>query len=466
MADADVAVVGAGIVGCAVARRFALEGARVVLIERGADILSGASKANSAILHTGFDAPPDSLELACMREGRGEYLAIRDRFNLPLLETGAIVTAWTEAQEGQLDAIAAKAATNGVPVERLGKADLRRLEPGLGEAARAGLRVAGEDVIDPWSPALAYVLQAMTHGARVLRGEEVRAGHFDGALWHLTTSRRVLRARTVINCAGLYGDRLEQILLGHGSFEIRPRKGQFVVFDKAAAALLRHIILPVPTARTKGVVICRTAFGNVLVGPTAEEQEDRDHPATDAATLRALLAEAARMVPALAQVPVTATYAGLRPATEESAYRIRHEPLRNWITLGGIRSTGLTAALGLAAHAFRLYSGDGPAHDPVADPVWPRMPMLAEDGARDWQRPGYEEIVCHCEMVTRREIEAALASALPPGNLGGLRRRTRAAMGRCQGFNCLGRIAALTAGRLDPPLACGTGGEAGRGGDG
>ncbi|MFC7704659.1 NAD(P)/FAD-dependent oxidoreductase [Plastorhodobacter daqingensis] len=452
MDRADVAVIGAGIVGCAVARRFALEGAKVVLIERGADILSGASKANSALLHTGFDAPPGSLELACMVEGRAEFLSIRDRLNLPLLETGAMVIAWDDPQEARLEAIAAKAAGNGIAdTRRLSADEVARREPHLAPA-RAALLVPGEHVIDPWSPALAYVLQALAHGAEVLRSADLLRGGFDGDGWELVTSRRVVHARTVINCAGLHGDHVEAQLLGHASFEIRPRKGQFIVFDKAAAGLLRTIILPVPTERTKGVVLCRTAFGNLLLGPTAEEQEDRDRPFTDTAVLQALLAEGTRMLPALARMPITATYAGLRPATEDPGYRITHDPARNWITLGGIRSTGLTAALGLAAHAWRLYQREGGSHVPPDILSWPQVPMLAEEGPRDWESPGYGEIVCHCEMVTRREIEAALASALPPGDLGGLRRRTRAAMGRCQGFNCLARLARLTEGRLDPPL--------------
>jgi glycerol-3-phosphate dehydrogenase len=259
----------------------------------------------------------------------------------------------------------------------------------------------------------------------------------------------------VINCAGLFGDRLDARLLGAASFQIKPRKGQFVVFDKAAAKLVSSIILPVPSERTKGVVLTRTIFGNVLVGPTAEEQEDRERATVDTGTLKSLVAKAAEIVPELAGMDVTAVYAGLRPATEEKSYRIAVHDDRNWITVGGIRSTGLTASLGIARHVYKLYSDMGNAHQAVVPASTPRVPNLAEHLARDWQAPGYGEIVCHCEMVTLREIERALSGPLPAGDFGGLRRRTRCGMGRCQGFYCNARLAALTAGCFGSPLAVG-----------
>ncbi len=446
----DIAVVGAGVVGCAVARRLALMGARVVLLEQGPDILSGASKGNSAILHTGFDAPAASLELACMQAGRAEYLEIREHFGLPLLETGAIVAAWSDDEQAKLPAIAAQANANGVTdVALLDRAALLARVPTLSPHVKAGLLVPGEHLIDPWSAPLAYVLQAQALGATVHRRTQVTAARFDGAAWQLETTTGPFRATTLINAAGLFGDHLETLALGETSFTIHPRKGQFVVFDKAAAKLLSTILLPVPLERTKGIVLTPTIFGNLLVGPTADEQDSRTNAGTDQASLQALIARAHALIPALAHMPVTALYAGIRPATERKEYRLRHEPARHYIGLNGIRSTGLTAALGLAQHAASLYQTP---HTPIAAPPWPQAPKLAEHLPRDHHQPGYGEIICHCELVTQREIEAALTGPLPATDLGGLKRRTRATMGRCQGFYCLAHLAALTAGRLDPPL--------------
>jgi glycerol-3-phosphate dehydrogenase len=201
---------------------------------------------------------------------------------------------------------------------------------------------------------------------------------------------------------------------------------------------------------TKGIVICPTAFGNILVGPTAEEQEDRTRATVEEETLQALLAHGARLVPELEGIAVTAVYAGLRPATEKKQYRVISRP--HAITLGGIRSTGLSAALGLAQHALELH-GSNNFQQIETSPVNVTFPNLTESVTRDWQQPDHGEIVCHCEMVTRREIEAALSSPLPPGDYGGLRRRTRAGMGRCQGFYCNARLAEMTKGRLSTPLA-------------
>lgn len=457
-AEFDIAIVGAGVVGCATARAFARAGARVVLIERGADILSGASKANSAILHTGFDAPPGSLELELVRAGREEYLRIHRDLGLSFVPTGALVCAWSPAEAAQLDAIAAQGRENGIQDLALqSAAAARRRMPGLAATLEAAIEVPGEYVIDPWSAPLAYVTEALALGATVMRRCELLSGRFDGG-WTLETSRGPIRAGAVVNAAGLFGDVVATRLGLAPDFAIRPRKGQFVVLDKAAARHVPAIVLPVPNEITKGIVICPTAFGNVLIGPTAEEQDERERATVDTETLTMLLDHGGRLVPDLGGIPVTATYAGLRPASERKHYRVSAAAGQQVITLGGIRSTGLSAALGLAAHAVKLHAafGDAPRPTPPGKPyAAPRVPVpnLTETQPRDWQRPDHGEIVCHCELVTRREIEATLESPLPPGDFGGLRRRTRAAMGRCQGFYCMGRLASLTQGRLAEPLA-------------
>ncbi|MBP1806931.1 NAD(P)/FAD-dependent oxidoreductase [Rubellimicrobium aerolatum] len=449
----DVAIIGGGVVGCAVARRFALAGAKIVLLERGTDILSGASKANSAILHTGFDAPPDSLELELVKAGREEYLAIHRDHGLHLVQTGALVCAWTELEAEKLDGIAQQGRSNGVAgLNLLTGAEARTLVPGLAQSLCAAVEVVGEHVIDPWSAPLSYITQAMALGAKVMRSCELLSGRFDGD-WELETSQGLVRAGAVVNAAGLFGDVVDDRLGLTPEFSIKPRKGQFVVLDKAARSLVPKIILPVPNEITKGVVICPTAFGNVLVGPTAEEQEDRTRATVETETLEMLKEHGSRLIPALRHVPVTAIYAGLRPATEKKHYRVVSRPEKRAITLGGVRSTGLSAALGLGQHALKLYSEFGV---PLAAPnevPHVQVPNLTETEERDWQRPGHGEIVCHCEMVTRREIEAALTSPLPPGDFGGLRRRTRAGMGRCQGFYCNARLAELTKGHFVEPLA-------------
>jgi len=446
----DIAIIGGGVVGCALARKFILEGAKVILLEKGADILSGASKANSAILHTGFDAPLGSLELECMQAGYKEYLQIFKDFDLPLLKTNAHVVAWNDEQMVRLPDIEKQAHQNHVDnVHIIDSKELFKREPCLTRSALGAVSIPGEFVIDPWSSPLAYITQAVLNGAQVRFNYAVSSGKFDGDGWLLKSmSGEEVAAKYVMNCAGLYGDQLDEALLGRSEFSIKPRKGQFVVYDKAASALLKSIILPVPTQRTKGVVLTRTIFGNLLLGPTAQEQDDRGLAGVSYDELELLKAQAEAMVPGLKNMPITATYAGLRPASESKEYRVFEYKHKHWITVGGIRSTGLTAALGLANYIFKQYSKMSGDLAPLTSIITPKMPHLAEHEQRDWMHAGYEEIVCHCEMVTKREIDAAFSSVIPPNELSGLKRRTRATMGRCQSFYCSARLAQITKGRF------------------
>lgn len=454
----DVAIIGAGVVGCALARRFTLEGAKVVVIEKARDILDGASKGNSAILHTGFDSPVGSLEQSCVAAGYDEYLAVHERLGLPLIRSGALVLAWSEDEEARLPDLMEQARQNGVDdLELLSAGALARMEEHLSPAVRAGFTVPREFIIDPWSAPYAYLLQALANGAELKRDCVLKGGHFNGSAWRLETSAGDVHASTVINAAGLYGDLVDEMLCGHRDFHIRPRKGQFVVYDKAAAALTKNILLPVPGKTTKGVIVCRTAFGNLLVGPTAEEQAERDQAVLVPEMLAALRARGEAILPALAGMEVTAIYAGLRPATEFKDYQIRAHDEINLITVGGIRSTGLTSALGIAGHVLELYRklGKAPASslDRLLDPVWPKVAPISEFAERSWQQPDNDGIACHCEKVTRAEIMAAINGPLAPASFAGLKRRTRVTMGRCQGFYCSAELAALTKGRLKDPMS-------------
>lgn len=456
--NVDVVVIGGGVVGCAVFRRFTLMGARTLLLEKGGDILSGASKANSAILHTGFDAPTGSLELRCMQAGYQEYLAIREKMNLPLLKTTAIVVAWNEEQLAALPGIVKQAHANGVPdVVQISPSEIYQREPKLSPGALGGVYVPGEYVIDPWSAPLAYVTQAVMHGGKYQFNCEVKSVTQELNGWRLNTSQGLVRTQLVINCAGNHGDLIDG-LWRKPDYEIKPRKGQFLVYDKAAAAEINAIILPVPTPTTKGVLLCRTIFGNIILGPTAEEQTDRSRADVDEAVLKELIEKGSLMLPSLTHYSVTATYAGLRPATEKKEYRIYDYPEARWISVGGIRSTGLTAALGIAGHVEELYRNRFSPLFTLTPPealLWPSMPMLSEYEPRDFTCQGNGGIVCHCELVTRREIEAAFHSAVPPECIGGLRRRTRAMMGRCNGFFCSNHLAEIIGDRLDNALIVG-----------
>ncbi|VTO24036.1 FAD dependent oxidoreductase [Klebsiella variicola] len=323
--NVDVVVIGGGVVGCAVFRRFTLMGANALLLEKGGDILSGASKANSAILHTGFDAPTGSLELKCMQDGYKEYMEIRDKMNLPLLKTTAIVVAWNQEQLDALPGIVRQAHANGVAdVIQISEKEVYHREPNLAPGALGGVFVPGEYVIDPWSSPLAYVTQAVMHGGRYEFNCQVLNVQLESDGWELTTNKGTVRTRLVINCAGNHGDLIDG-MWRTPEFEIRPRKGQFLVYDKASASQINAIILPVPTATTKGVLLCKTIFGNMILGPTAEEQQDRNRADVDESMMNELIDKGSRMLPSLTHYSVTRNLC--RAASCHREKRVPHFPL-------------------------------------------------------------------------------------------------------------------------------------------
>lgn len=449
----DVAVIGAGVVGCAMARYLTLHGANVLVLEKAPDVLDGASKGNSAILHTGFDAPPGSLEQSCVARGYAAYFSVAKELNLPILKSGALVLAWDQDQLAQLPELIDKAEKNGVSdVALLSREEILAREPHLAKTVVGGFEVPGEYLIDPWASAHAYLLQAISNGATLSRETEVLTGEFDGNSWVLETSKGKFLADRVINCTGLYGDVVDERLVGEKSFTVTPRKGQFVVFDKVASELASAIILPVPTKKTKGIVVCRTVYGNLLVGPTAEDQESRTDASTSREALLALRERGIKMIPELANCEVTAAYAGLRPATEFPDYQIRHLSEQNYVCVGNIRSTGLSSALGIAQYVGEQLEAAEFSNPPIENPIIPDVDRLSNYHKRDWQEDDNGGIVCHCELVTRREIDMVMNGPMPPASLQGLKRRTRVCMGRCQGFYCTAELAKITEGRFETPL--------------
>ncbi|MBM7171154.1 FAD-dependent oxidoreductase [Streptomyces sp. G44] len=440
----DVAVVGAGVVGTAVARELARRpGLRVAVVDAANDVGEGTSKANTAILHTGFDAVPGSLESRLVREGQRLLTAYAAESGIPVEPVGALLVAWDEQQHAALPGLLDKAARNGHDAARIiGPEEARAREPHLGPGARGALDVPGESIICPWTTTLAYATQAVRAGVDLHLNCAVTHVRQGEGRHELTTERGVVRTRYLVNAAGLHADAVDR-LLGHDDFTVTPRRGQLIVFDKFARGLLTHILLPVPTALGKGVLVAPTVHGNVLLGPTAEELDDKTATGSSAEGIAALREKGRRVLPELLDEEVTAVYAGLRAATGHDDYRISAHKEQRYVTVGGIRSTGLTASLAIAAHVAELLAATGLDLAGPGDLAPVRMPNLGEAFPRPYRRadliaadPAYGTVVCHCERVTLGEIRDALAATVPPGSPDGLRRRTRARGGRCQGFYC------------------------------
>ncbi|MFI6638365.1 NAD(P)/FAD-dependent oxidoreductase [Streptomyces sp. NPDC050504] len=452
-------VIGAGVVGSAIARELAQYPLRTLLLDASDDVGNGTSKANTAILHTGFDATPGTLESRLVREGQQRLARYAAESGIPVEPVGALLVAWDEEQLAALPGLLAKARANDYHHARIITAEeLAAREPHLGPGALGALDVPGESIIDPWSTTLAYATQAVRSGVELRLDCRVQDLAHDPAAGHtLTTTRGTVRARHLVNAAGLAADDLDR-MLGHTDFTVTPRRGQLIVYDKLARSLVDHILLPVPTALGKGVLVAPTVFGNVLLGPTAEDLDDTGDlgrktaaaTATTAEGLAHLVERGARILPGLADEEVTAAYAGLRAATEHDDYAIRAHAHQRYVAVGGIRSTGLSASMAIAAHVVDLLAKNGLdlGHPRELAPVW--LPNLGQAFPRPCQRPAmveadpaYGRVVCPCELVSEGEIRDALASTLPPQSLGGLSRRTRARSGRCQGTACGADVRAL-----------------------
>jgi len=453
VSDYDVAIIGGGIVGAAIARELGAFDLRIVLLEARPDVGDGTSKANTALLHSGYDTTPGTLEGRLVRRGYdllGDYAG---RVGIPVERTGALLVAWTPEELEALPALEAKARENGsencAPVD---PGEIYRRMPDLGPGALGALEVPDESITCTWTTNLALATEA------VLRGVELRTGHpvqrvaVGPERTALTTPHGTIGARLVVNAAGLGADAIDA-RFGNDRFTVTPRRGELLVFDKLARPLVNQILLAVPSRLGKGVLISPTVYGNVMLGPTAEDLDDKTATGTSEAGFAFLRERGMRLMPRLFEEEVTATYAGLRATVPGGDYLIEYDPEQRYVLVGGIRSTGLTAGLGIAEYVRDLLAGAGvplTPRDELPAPV--TMPNLGESFPRPYQDadriaadPEYGRIVCFCERVTAGEIRDAYASPLPPHDLGGLRRRTRAMNGRCQGFYCGGEVAALVA---------------------
>lgn len=444
MSAYDVVVIGAGIVGSAIARELTGYDLRVAVLEARDDVGDGTSKANTAILHTGFDATPGTLESALVRRGYRLLTDFAAVTGIPVERTGAILVAWDREQLDALPALRDKAEANGYHACEVIDSDAVYAGlPHLGEGALGGLTVPDESITCTWTVNLALATDAVNRGAALRTGCRVEGVDVGAEFTTLDTTGGRVRTRWVVNAAGLGADMVDG-WFGFSRFTVTPRRGELIVYDKLARTLVDKIVLPVPTAVGKGVLVSPTIYGNVMLGPTAEDLRDRTATATSEAGFEFLLEKGRRLVPRLLDEEVTATYAGLRAAIDHGDYLIDADPALRYLLVGGIRSTGLTAGMAIAEHVRGLLERAGPGLRSRSElPSPPSMPNLGEAFPRPYQDDAlikadraYGRVVCFCERVTEGELRDACRSVLPPSGIDGLRRRTRAMNGRCQGFYC------------------------------
>lgn len=440
----DVVVIGAGIVGSAIARELSGYQLSVALLEARDDVGDGTSKANTAILHTGFDAKPGTLESTMVSRGYELLSDYAARTGIPVEHTGAILVAWDDEQLDALPGLKEKAEANGYHrCEIVDSAAVYAAVPDLGPGALGGLTVPDESIICTWTVNLALATDAVNRGTTLLTDHRVERVETGAEVTTLHTSAGTVRTRWVVNAAGLGADVIDN-LFGFSRFTVTPRRGELIVYDKLARPLVDKIVLPVPTSRGKGVLVSPTIYGNVMLGPTSEDLTDRGATGTSESGFEFLLEKGRALMPRLLAEEVTATYAGLRAAIDHGDYLVEADPAQHYLLVGGIRSTGLTAGMAIAEYARDQLVSAGLELTPAGDlPDPPQMPNLGEAFPRPYQQaekiaadPAYGRIVCFCERVTEGELRDACHSVIPPAALEGLRRRTRVMNGRCQAFFC------------------------------
>ncbi len=450
----DIAIIGAGAVGCAIARELSRYDLKIALLEANPDVGMGTSKASTAIWHTGYDAKPGSLEAKLLRRSYALMKEYMPEANIAHEVLGGLLIAWNQEQFETLPKLLKQAHDNGETDVRIVSAEeIYQREPHINQGALGGLFVPGEGILCTFSVPLAMAYQAVENGAELFLDFQVkgiRRQTADDGRWSIVNgqSRRdaslssIVESRYVVNAAGLFSDEINA-QFGKTNFRVVPRRGQLIVFDKMARPLVNHVLLPVPTSVTKGVLISPTVYGNILLGPTAEDLNDKSATETTEDGLKFLLEKGKQILPQLLDEEVTATYSGLRAATEHSDYQIEMDAEKRYLCLGGIRSTGISGAMGIAEYGVELLKDAGLELKLKDEFRTVRLPTIGQAFTRPHQdpdliavNPAYGEMVCHCERVSRGELIDAMNAPIPATTLDGLRRRTRASQGRCQGFNC------------------------------
>lgn len=441
----DVVVIGAGAVGCAIARELSKYRISVIVVDKNEDVGGDASKSNSAIIHTGYDAAPGTLESQLVVAANPMYDALARDLDIPFARIGAILPAMTEEQYTQLPDIKAKAFRNHVyDVEFKTGAELLEMEPNLNPEVKGGLYIPRESIIDPFILVQALAENAAANGVEFILGTKVTGIKTGGGkIQSVETTGGEIETRYVINSAGLYCDEIAA-MVGKADYKVMARKGQFFILDKNTSCKVEHIVLPIPTKVTKGKLMCPTIHGNMLVGPTAEDQESKVDKSTTSAGLDSVAAEVRSLVPNVNIRDTITQYSGLRPnRNPEGLHFDVYEDLQGYINLSGVRSTGLTLSVAMGKYVVQQMQDQGAGLVFKDNFISRRKGIIRfhEQPAEVQEQlikenPLYGNMICRCETITEAEILDAIHRPLGARSMDGVKRRVRAGMGRCQGGFC------------------------------
>lgn len=442
----DVAIIGAGVIGAALARELSRYQLSIILLEKESDVGCGTSKANSGIVHSGVHEAPGSAKGRLCIAGNRLYPTLAGELDLLYRNNGSILVAKNEAEFPVLESMYQNGLANGLTgIEFLDRRQLLALEPHLSPELAGGLLVPEAGTVAPFDLVFALVENALDNGVRLRLDSEVVKIETESEHFIIQTRQgRVFRARYTVNAAGLYGAMIAG-LIGDRSFAIFPRKGEEYLLDRRLEGLVRRTIFPLPGATSKGILIIPTVDGNIMIGPTAQSVESLTDVSTSSSGRREVFTNARTLVPSLQSADLITSFAGLRAVSADEDFILRPSPLNpRFIHAAGIASPGLTAAPAIALELVELLREAGLILKPKQK-FNPERKLIRlrrlnrEEQAELMERDRrYANIVCRCELVSEAEIRTAIRRGAT--TVDGVKLRTRAGMGRCQGGFCTPRI--------------------------
>lgn len=454
----DVCIIGGGVIGCAIARELSRYHLRIVLLEKNSDVCEGTSKANSAIVHAGYDAKPGSVKARTNLSGNRLFADWCEELGAPYRRNTSLVVAFRPEDKPGLEDLLMRGLDNGVTGLRLiDEAELRGREPNLGPQACSALLAETGGICCPYELTIDLATHALLNGVEIrLNTPVTKVSRRNEGFCSMTPDGHVV-SHVLVNAAGVHADTINN-QLSEDVFRITPRRGEYLMIDKAYASAFRATIFQMPTPMGKGVLITPTVEDTVILGPTADDIDDKDEVKTTAAGIDKILRVAALSWPAIPTRSFITAFAGIRAHCDRDDFILGEAgDVPGFYNAAGIESPGLTAApaiaLELAAQitdrlAARKKKDFHPPHRP-AKPF--RLMSQSEREAAIADDPAYGRIVCRCEQVTEAEILASIRRPLGAVTLDGVKRRARAGMGRCQGGFCTPRILDLMSRELDVP---------------
>ncbi|MBR5201972.1 MAG: NAD(P)/FAD-dependent oxidoreductase [Clostridia bacterium] len=451
----DVAIVGAGVVGGLIARELSRFDIKVALLEKYNDVAMGTTKANSAIVHGGFDAQNGTLKAKLNVEGTAMMPEVCEKLSVPFKKNGSVVVAFSEKEMEHIKVLYERGIKNGVPeLSIIDRDELRRREPNISDEAVGALLSESAGIVCPYELTIAAVENAVTNGVELIRNCEVKVINENADGYVLDTTVGEINAKYIINAAGNFSDELAK-MVGDNSIELVPRKGEYYVLDKSVGNLATHTIFQCPNEMGKGILVTPTVDGNLLIGPTALNIEDKDDTTTTLEGLREALQKALKSVPIVSVRNAITSFAGVRAHPVNDDFIIGWCPTSdNFINVAGVESPGLSSAPAIAIYVREILeekltlTEKNNYTDVREEPV--RFRHLSDEERTELikKNDAYGRIVCRCETITEGEIIDAIRAPGGARDVDGVKRRTRAGMGRCQGGFCGSKVVEILAREL------------------